>query len=265
VSTAPPRLRRAPPAFRPVVVRQREALSPHLVRLTLHGDALAGLDPGLPTASVRLLVPHPGQRELVLPTWRGNEFLDASGERPVIRTYTLRRFDPDALELDVDVVLHERGVVAAWAAAAAPGDPAAISGTGRGYAVDPAAPRFLLAGDEAAVPAISVLLEVLPPGAAVDVHVEVARPDARVALPEHPGAQVTWHDQAPGAPPGDAVVRAVAAAPIGEADRIWVAGEAAAVQRVRRHLFDERGVPRSRTWVRGYWKEGRAGGDDDEA
>jgi len=40
---------------------------------------------------------------------------------------------------------------------------------------------------------------------------------------------------------------------------VWVAGEAAAVQRIRRALFEERGVPRSRATVRGYWKHGRAG------
>jgi NADPH-dependent ferric siderophore reductase len=42
---------------------------------------------------------------------------------------------------------------------------------------------------------------------------------------------------------------------------VWVAGEAAAVQRIRRHLFDERRIPRSQTSVRGYWKHGRAGDD----
>jgi NADPH-dependent ferric siderophore reductase len=40
---------------------------------------------------------------------------------------------------------------------------------------------------------------------------------------------------------------------------VWAAGEAAAMQRIRRHLFDEREIPRPRTWIRGYWKHGRAG------
>jgi NADPH-dependent ferric siderophore reductase len=54
------------------------------------------------------------------------------------------------------------------------------------------------------------------------------------------------------------------AATIDAGTRVWVAGEAAAVQRVRRHLFEERGIPRALTWVRGYWKHGRAGDTDDE-
>jgi NADPH-dependent ferric siderophore reductase len=34
------------------------------------------------------------------------------------------------------------------------------------------------------------------------------------------------------------------------------------MQRIRRHLLEERGLPRSETWIRGYWKHGRAGDDD---
>jgi NADPH-dependent ferric siderophore reductase len=30
-------------------------------------------------------------------------------------------------------------------------------------------------------------------------------------------------------------------------------------QRIRRHLFEERGLPRPQATVRGYWKHGRAG------
>jgi NADPH-dependent ferric siderophore reductase len=37
------------------------------------------------------------------------------------------------------------------------------------------------------------------------------------------------------------------------------------VQRIRKHLFDELGLPRSATTVRGYWKHGRAGEAADDA
>ena len=39
---------------------------------------------------------------------------------------------------------------------------------------------------------------------------------------------------------------------------VWVAGEAAAVQKIRKHLFDQRGMSRSDATVRGYWKHGRS-------
>ncbi len=259
------RLRREPPAFRPVTVEWVTPVTPRLVRVTVAGPKLDGLVIDQPAASVRLLLPSGG--ELVMPGWNGNEFLLADGRRPVIRTLTPLRFDPAGLRLDVEIVLHQAGAASAWARAAQPGNEAALSGPGRGYPIDADAPGFLLAGDESAIPAIGQLLEVLPGDKPVRVVVEVADPDARLDLPAHPGATVEWYDLPAGAPPGDALVAAVTAAtgaglPAGT--RIWAAGEAAAVQRIRRHLFEECGLPRSQAWVRGYWKHGRAGdgGDD---
>jgi NADPH-dependent ferric siderophore reductase len=241
------------------VVDGCEQLSPHLVRVRLVGPELEGLAVEQPGASVRLLLPVPETGELVTPRWNGNEFLLPDGRRPPIRTFTPLRADPRVGRLDVEVVLHGTGVASSWARAARPGDPVAVSGPGRGYAVDPEAPGFLLAGDETAVPAIGQLLEVLPAEVPVQVHVEVARPDARLPLADRPGVTVDWYDLPPGAPPGEALVAAVRGADIPPGTRVWAAGEAAAVQRIRRHLFDERGVPRSQTTVRGYWKHGRSG------
>jgi NADPH-dependent ferric siderophore reductase len=254
------RARREPPPFRSVAVAAVERRSPHLVRLTLAGPALDGLDPGLPAASVRLLVPTPEHPDAV-PTWNGNEFRHADGTRPAIRTLTPVRFDADALELVVEVVLHGAGPLSSWAAAVEPGVRAAVSGTGRGYEIDSGHRSFLLAGDESAIPAITVLLAAIPSAAEVTVLVE-ARSDAQVDLPAHPGAAITWIDPAPGDPSGTALGDAVAAGDLAEGTRVWVAGEAAAVQRIRKHLFDERGLPRSQCTVRGYWKHGRG---EDEA
>ena len=258
------RLRREPPPFRLAEVRRTEALTPHLMRVVIGGDGLEGLEPGLPAASVRVLLPPPEATELVVPAWNGNEFLFSDGTRPPIRTLTPRRFDPGALELTVDVVLHDEGPLSAWGRSASAGDPVAVSGTGRGYAIEVEGDAFLLAGDESAIPAISQLLEALPSTARVEVVIEVAHPDARLELPDHPRAQVRWVDLPDGATPGDALVTAVLDAAVDADTRVWAAGEAAAMQRIRRHLFEERGLGRSAAVVRGYWKRGR-GGDPDEA
>jgi NADPH-dependent ferric siderophore reductase len=256
------RTRREPPRFRRVAVRRVEMLSPRMLRVTFAGPELEGLSVDEPAASVRLLLPSSADAELVLPAWNGNEFLLPDERRPVIRTFTPRRLDREALELDLEVVIHGKGAAAAWAEAVAPGHTAAISGPGRGYAIDPNAPAFLLAGDETAIPAMSQLLETLPAEIPVQVRIEVTDPDARLALPESPHAVVEWWDLPSGAPPGDALVAAVRDANLITGTRVWVAGEAAAVQRIRRHLFDERGLPRAETSVRGYWQRGRRGDTD---
>ncbi len=230
-----------------------------MVRITLAGPELVGLTVEKPAASVRVLLPSPGTDALVLPAWNGNEFLLPNGRRPTIRTLTPGRFDPETLELDVQIVIHDGGAASGWAAAVTRDAPAAVSGPGRGYTVDPDAASYLLAGDETALPAIGQLLAAVPVTTLVRVLVEVAHPDARLALPVHGGATVTWCDLPPGAPPGDALVAAVQHEDLAEGGRVWAAGEAAAVQRIRRHLFQDRGWPRDRASVRGYWKHGRSG------
>lgn len=260
----PERTRREPPRFRHVEVRRVAPRSPHLVAVTVAGPELEGLVVEHPAASVRLLLPDTGEHELVMPAWNGNEFLLPDGRRPAIRTLTPRRVDAGVLELDLEIVVHGWGVASAWAKAAQVGDTAAVSGPGRGYVIDPEAPAFLLGGDESAIPAISQLLEALPAGIPVQVHIEVSDPEARVALPDHPAATVQWRELPAGATSGDALVAAVTGADLIPGIRVWVAGEAAAMQRIRRYLFDERQLSRAQATVRGYWKHGRAGGADGE-
>jgi NADPH-dependent ferric siderophore reductase len=238
-------------------------------RVTLAGDELRGLVVEQPAASVRVLLPVRGG-QLIIPAWTGNEFLLPDGRRPIIRTLTPRRVDSENRQLDVEIVIHDRGAASEWLLAARPGDPAAVSGPARGYGIDPDATDFYLAGDETALPAISQLLEALPAGKPVQAAIEIAVSEARLELPVRAGVgegammQVHWLEQPPGEPPGAALVAAVRQGRIGPGTSVWVAGEAAAVQQVRRHLFQERGLPRSQATVRGYWKHGRDAGAGDD-
>lgn len=247
-------IRREPPRFRHTTVVGTNPLTPHMIRVTLGGDDLAGFHIDEPAASVRILLPSGD--DLVIPTWTGNEFLLPGGERPTIRTFTPRHFRPDERELDVDIVVHGSGAASDWATKARPGDPAAISGPGRGYRIDPTATAYVLAGDETAIPAICQLLEVLP-GVPITVHVEVAHDDARLDL--HRTVTELWHTLVAGSPPGATLLPAIRSTELPTGARIWAAGEAAAMQHIRKHLFDERDVPRSHATVRGYWKHDRAG------
>jgi len=258
------RVRREPPPFRQVVVRRVESLSPRMIRVTFTGPDLEGFTVDKPASSVRLLLPSLGEQTLVVPAWQGNEFLLSDGQRPTIRTFTPRRVDPVALELDLDIVVHDGGAASEWVVAAAPGHRAAVSGPGRGYSIDSNASGFLLAGDETAIPAISQLLEALPDRTPVDVIIEVARKDARLTLPDHRDATVKWCDLPPGVAPGSALITAVRGARLEQGIRVWGAGEAAAMHQLRRYLFEDRGLARTEATVRGYWKHGRGGEDNGE-
>ena len=252
------RARREPASFRRCVVSEVEELSPRMLMIRLVGSELVGFTVDKPTASVRLLVPPSGEAELVLPTWNGNEFLDADGGRPTLRTFTPLRVDAGAGSLDLEIVRHGGGSVSSWAEQASPGDPAAISGPGRGYEVALEAPAFLLAGDETAIPAIAQLLGAIPAEIPVAVHIELTRPDAKLPLGEAANVSVHWHVAAPADAAGTRLIAAVRAAEIAPGTRIWAAGEAASVQAIRKHLFDDRAIPRGHASIRGYWKRRRS-------
>ena len=253
------RLRREPPRFRTVEVRAVEPVGARLLRVTFAGAELVGLRAELPAASLRLLLPRERGGPVVVPDWNGNEFRFADGTRPPIRTLTPWRVDPDTGVIDVGIVLHPGGALSDWAAAAGPGAPAAIAGFGRGETVDPDAPGYLIAGDETAIPAITQLAVAIPETVPLEVHVEIAAPDGRVALPTRTYRRCEWHERPAGAAPGSALVEAVRAASIAPGTRVWAAGEAAAMQRIRKICFEERETPRPHTTIRGYWKHGRAG------
>lgn len=255
MSDTPTRLRREPPPLRSLEVRRTDARSVRMMRLVVGGPELDGLELPEPAASVRLLVPWPGEA-FEVPTWNGNEFLLADDRRPALRTFTPVALDGD--ELTIDIVRHPGGAVSDWVEAVSAGDPCAVSGPGRGETIDESATRYVLLGDETAIPAIEQLLRVIPDSIEVEVHLEVEHPEARLELPAHPAATTTWHDAQDAEPPGASLCRAITASAVDAGTRVWAAGEAAAVQSIRKHLFDERDTPRSATTIRGYWKVPRS-------
>ena len=246
-------IRRPPPPYGEVVVDAVEPVTGWLTRITLEGAGIAAMAPAETASSIRLLVPGPGGP--VMPEWNGNEFLLPDGSRPLIRTLTPLRREGDRLA--VDVVLHGEGPLSEWARSAVPGTPAAVSGPGRGSAPAPGAPAYLIAGDEAAVPAISQVLECLPATGRVEALIETAHPGDPAPLPKNLDSSVSWVSR--GDAPGEALVAAVTSARLVEGVRVWAAGEAAAMHRIRNHLR-EQGIPRSHATVRGYWKHGKASG-----
>ena len=252
------KLRREPPPLQPVEVLERVERSPRLLRITLIGDGLKTLEVDQPAASVRLLVPGPGDDDLEMPTWDGNEFLRADGTRPLLRTFTPLRVDNDAGRMDLEIVRHDGGAVSGWAETVSPGDPAAVNGPGRGFDLPDGTTRLLLLGDETALPAVAQLMEWMPVEVEIEAHVEVVTDEAVVSMPDGSAVAdhraVTWHVCDP---PGGALVelaRSLTADDLPDTTHLWAAGEASAMQAIRNHLFDDLGLARSRATVRGYWK-----------
>lgn len=205
-----------------------------------------------------MLVPTSGSDELVIPEWNGNEFLLPDGNRPALRTFTPLRLDNEAGRLDIEVVRHPGGAVSEWAERVGPGAPAAISGPGTGYEFPDRAERLIVLGDETAFPAVTQLIEMAPPGLALEIHVEAITADAELDVVIRDVDSIEWHITDTRAVVGGRLVdvtRSLDALP--EGTYVWAAGEASAMHAIRTRLFDTLGVDRKRATVRGYWKPAR--------
>ena len=228
----------------PATVKRVEHLTPRMVRVTFTSPELGSFGWNGPAAHIKLIFPT-GAAE-------------AAGARPTMRTYTPRRFDAAARELDVDFVVHGEGPASAWASQAAVGQSLTVAGPGRNYVVDPRVEWFVLAGDDSAIPAISTILEYLPPTALATVLLEVVDAKEEHEIHSAGKASITWlHRGEDPANAGALLEKSVRALelPAG-AGRVYVACEAAAMRRIRRHLLTERSLDRDHVVTRGYWQLG---------
>jgi len=248
-------------SLRVLEVVDREDLTPHLRRITLAGEDLGEFSSAAPDDHIKLFFPTESNGAPVVPTHgpQGLEF-PADQPRPVARDYTPRRFDAGAGRLVVEFVLHGDGPAARWAAAAAPGAQIVQAGPRGSRVFSDDFEWYLLAGDETALPAIARRLEELPAGARAMVIAEVADAAEELALDSRADVELTWLHRG-GAEPGTTsllhdAVRALELPP-GEGFA-WAAAEAEAARSLRRHLREERGLPKEWTRITGYWRRGVA-------
>ncbi len=207
-------------------VLRREQLSPHLVRLTLGGPGLAGfVSTGIPDEWVGLVVPGQFQS----------------------RYYTVRSWT--GVEMVLDVVVHDVGLVTEWARRDVVGDTVTITEARGSFAMPAGAVWLMLVGDLTAMPAMARIAESVSD---VPVRIWAEVPDDLSGyLPD--GPEVTWLDK-----PGDgqsnlADVVAGIDWPPGDG-YFWMAGESAQMRAIRKHLMRDRGLPGTAYDVMGYWR-----------
>lgn len=256
------------PATRSMItleVRRREILTPGFASVTLGGPGVRELVVAGGDQAVRLFFPRVGQAALRMPTvsneaWIAQLLLAPKAVRPWVRNLTIRRVRPAADELDIEFALHGDSPMASWVRRAEPGDPAGIFDIGTTYRRPEHAEGQLLIGDETALPAILSILDGTPPGLATEVYLEVAA-TADIRSVEVPaGVRLHWFGRDdPALRPGTLVLEAVRAATLPSGPfYAWVAGEARLATTVRRHLVNDRGVPKRDISFIGYWRLGRS-------
>jgi NADPH-dependent ferric siderophore reductase len=229
-----------------------ELVTPHMKRITVDGSRLPAFRAGLPAQWLKVFVP-------------------AGDEQAITgRAYTVRRFDPLSKKLELDFVLHgDNGPVSAWAARVKPGDSFEISAAHprSGFAIQSSTERYLLFGDETALPAIGGILEALPAHARADVFVEVDDANEEQTIDTVAAVNFNWLHRKGG---GRSVSGGFeeAAKTLGRPDEntvIWIAAESSIVKSLRKHALSDWSADRRRLHAAGYWKRGESDHKDEDA
>ncbi len=243
-------------------VLRKEQLTPQMVRIVVGSDGLGELSVGeFSDNYVKLQIPPPGSP--IAPPFDADALRSSlpREQLPRTRTYTVRDWDPETLELTIDFVVHgDTGVAGPWAIAARPGDLLQVRDrSGGGYTPDPEAAWHLLAGDAAVIPAISTSLARVPAGVPAYVYLAVDGPGEEQPLETEADLSLTWlHTGGSVERAEEMLTEALRALefPAG-AVHAFIHGEADAVRSMRRHLLVERGVPKESMSASGYWKRSR--------
>lgn len=217
-------------------VIETKVLNPRLVRVTLRIHDPAALD-----------VKQAGDSAVGVYFSDSGPDSDAEG-----RNYSVRSQRGDII--DLDVLLHERGLGTAWAQQARSGDRIGLDHARFWYRPEPSAEWQLLVTDLSGLPATARIIEELGAAVPVTVIAEIAERTDLDYLPAHPQVSVipsvgTGNGYAPSRL--SALVRELTLP--GGRGYCWFAGEAAESRAVRKYLRGL-GFDRDQYDITGYWR-----------
>jgi NADPH-dependent ferric siderophore reductase len=234
-----------PYAYRRLDVLSVDRSTRGLVRVVLGGAAMADFDPGPPASWVKIFIPG------------------TTGD--IGRAYTVRAYDTKRRLLEIDVVRRRAGgALSTWIYdRLKAGDQLDVAGPRGGMIVDPEADWYLLLGDETALPSIAAILPHIPDNVVKTALVEVPFPGQ--AYKEDPGIQLLFR----GVQLSNVtsyLESAIDSLPTTQGrGRIWIAGEATLVKRLRRQCMARWGNTGTQVDAMGYWKAGHEDYKDEEA
>ncbi|WP_434648808.1 siderophore-interacting protein [Pseudomonas sp. D1-2] len=233
-------------------------LTPRMRRITVGGPELAGFVSLGTDDHIKLLFPQNAEEHAALENFAPGAG-KAQGPMPEMRDYTPRRYDLDALELDIDFVLHGDGPASTWAAQAAPGQYLNIAGPRGSMIVPDVFDSYLLIGDETALPAIARRLEGLAPNRKALVVVEVENGAEQQVLHSPAQVHVIWVLREGRQ---DSLLRTVQQLEMpGGKLYAWVATESKVSRQIRKVLLEEKGLDQDFVKAVGYWKLDDSGED----
>ncbi|KJY85280.1 siderophore-interacting protein [Pseudoalteromonas piscicida] len=234
-------------------------ITPHLLRITVSGEALHGFPSGYDGAHIKLFFANRTTGTLSLPTRDDSGKIVWPTDRPVTRAYTVRAYRPDSNELDIDFVVHgSHSPASGWAVNADVGAELGVAGPGGPDPLLADADWHVLAGDLTAVPAISALLEGFEAERRAEVFIEIDSLDDKHTITAPSGVNIHWLLRQSG--DCEQLARAIAnvAIPSGVTSiSAFIAGENGAVLACRKQLIQDFGLSKKQLYAIPYWRRGQ--------
>lgn len=240
------------PAPRLLHVDRVRHITPNMVRVSFSGAQLDGIPTDRAGGNCKILLPAVGQSE--------DSFAEqlVNGPRPVTRTYTVRLFREDPLEMDIDFVVHgDSGPASNWANTVEPGGFCGFAGPSPAKVTEFHADWYLLAADMTALPVACAALETMPDNAKGLAVFEVLSAADKQPITAPPGIDIQWLINPDPHVPSTAQETYIRNIPWPECTiQTCIAGESSVIRALRTFVVNEKNVPKENAYISGYWKIG---------
>ncbi|MDU0356441.1 siderophore-interacting protein [Paraglaciecola aquimarina] len=223
-------------------------LSPHMKRIIVTGEELTDISESKKSAHVKAIFPHPDDVNKM--PRLGLYF----GFKKYMRSYTIRAFDKQSLQLTLDFAVNDhQGLASNWAANAQVGDHLGIAGPGDTKHTDLNADKHLFFGDFTALPAIAATLEMLPKQAQGRAWIQVPEQSDIQQFNGPDDVEINWL-----VTPNklsEEFLTALASQPKQLKDTaIFIAAEAQVVRQLKAYLNDHCDYDKKRLYASAYWR-----------
>ena len=225
-----------------LTVAEKSYVSPNMLRIILTGKELDESLAWHPGSYVKLMIPHSSE----------------AGDKPKIRTYTARSFDPQTRTISIDFAIHQpAGPATSWALNTQQRDEIEVMGHGQLKADPTKGDWYIFAADMAALPAAISVMESLEPDAKGYAFLEITTEEdkQKLAIPE--GIEVRWlihpHPEVRSSQQLEAIK---GLAHMKGTPNVFVAGELGTIREIKHHIKNDVRFSGAFLYISSYWKIG---------
>ncbi|WP_299693123.1 siderophore-interacting protein [uncultured Vibrio sp.] len=233
-----------------LTVTQTSTITPNMQRITLSGEGLSKYPTECAGGYIKLMFSPLGTTDLS----QLNE-----GERPTMRTYTIRQYDPVEQCIEVDFVRHittdlQCGFAARWAMNATVGDTISVAGPGLIQGLNHEADWFFFAADMTSLPALSAKIKTLPGTAIGHAVIQINSAQDKQKLEAPQGIKITWLIEDETSESLSQTVRNIKW--LNGQVSVWTACEFEDMRELRQYFRNEKEVEKENIYISSYWKRG---------